>query len=349
MRRTIDRFGKPFVNDTKVKDGNARSEVARNITDFGDPSVVAEMPPVMAASIVETEINNENADAVISELVLKTRGVVASTKDDKEAVGQSRDDDKITKKIVKNIYTKDVKIDKNESLGKSMTLREDLDGEEDDIEMDDEEVMDDTEDSGKTSKDPLKRWEMKFDGVLRDINADSPCTVFNAVQNRLDSAETITSAAKSIFYHNESDCLHAETLKIKKLKTFNTPKGFRVKVLVSKSNYAGKRKVDDENSSSDGVVASLKEVKVVNQPRYCSQLISYNANTMSIVLPTTNGELIEKIAELFKLPLTEDTQRAAAYGVPRCLKITIPYDIMDVHFVDYLKSIGRAFEDTQSW
>ena len=135
MKRTIDRFGKPFVNDTKIKDDNARSEVARNITDFGDPSVVAEMPPVMAASIVETEINNENADAVISDLVLKTKRIVASTKDDKEAVGQSRDDDKITKKIVKNIYTKDMNINMDESFCKNMSLCEDAD--EDEIEVDD--------------------------------------------------------------------------------------------------------------------------------------------------------------------------------------------------------------------
>lgn len=346
MKRTIDRFGKPFINDTKIKDGNARSEVARNITDFGDPSVVAEMPPVMAASIVETEINNENADAVISDLVLKTKRIVASTKDDKEAVGQSRDDDKITKKIVKNIYTKDININMDESFCKNMSLCEDAD--EDEIEVDDgaEEVA---EKGGKSSNDPMKRWGMKFDSVLRDINVDNPCTVFNVVQNRLDSAETITPAAKSIFYHSESDCLQAETLKIKKLKTFNTPKGFRVKVLVSKNNYIGSRELNDENSTSNGVVASLSEVKTVQQPRYSSQLISYDVNTISIVLPTTDGRLAEKVAELFKLPITEDTQRAKAYGVPRCLKITIPYDIMDVHFVDYLKSVGRTFEDTQSW
>ena len=346
MKRTIDRFGKPFVNDTKIKDDNARSEVARNITDFGDPSVVAEMPPVMAASIVETEINNENADAVISDLVLKTKRIVASTKDDKEAVGQSRDDDKITKKIVKNIYTKDMNINMDESFCKNMSLCEDAD--EDEIEVDDgaEEVA---EKGGKSSNDPMKRWRMKFDGVLRDINVDNPCTVFNVVQNRLDSAETITPAAKSIFYHSESDCLQAETLKIKKLKTFNTPKGFRVKVLVSKNNYIGSRELNDENSTSNGVVASLSEVKTVQQPRYSSQLVSYDVNTISIVLPTTDGRLAEKVAELFKLPITEDTQRAKAYGVPRCLKITIPYDIMDVHFVDYLKSVGRTFEDTQSW
>lgn len=348
MKRTIDRFGKPFVNDTKIKDGNARSEVARNITDFGDPSVVAEMPPVMAASIVETEINNENADAVISDLVLKTKGIVASTKADKEAVGQSRDDDKITKKIVKNIYTKDVNINMDESFCKNMFLCEDAEVEdEEEIEIEDEiEVV---EKGGKSSNDPMKRWEMKFDGVLRDLDVDNPCTVFNVVQNRLDSAETITPAAKSIFYHSESDCLQAETLKIKKLKTFNTPKGFRVQVLVSKNNYIGSRKLDDENSTPNGVVASLKEVKTVQQPRYSSQLVSYDINTISIVLPTTDGRLAEKVAELFKLPITEDTQRATAYGVPRCLKITIPYDIMDVHFVDYLKSVGRTFEDTQSW
>ena len=346
MKRTIDRFGKPFVNDTKIKDGNARSEVARNITDFGDPSVVAEMPPVMAASIVETEINNENADAVISDLVLKTKRIVASTKDDKEAVGQSRDDDKITKKIVKNIYTKDININMDESFCKNMSLCEDAD--EDEIEVDDgaEEVA---EKGGKSSNDPMKRWGMKFDGVLRDIDVDNPCTVFNVVQNRLDSAETITPAAKSIFYHSESDCLKAETLKIKKLKTFNTPKGFRVKVLVSKNNYIGSRELNDENSTSNGVVASLSEVKTVQQPRYSSQLISYDVNTISIVLPTTDGRLAEKVAELFKLPITEDTKRATAFGVPRCLTITIPYDIMDVHFVDYLKSVGRTFEDTQSW
>ena len=347
MKRTIDRFGKPFVNDTKIKDGNARSEVARNITDFGDPSVVAEMPPVMAASIVETEINNENADAVISDLVLKTKRIVASTKDDKEAVGQSRDDDKITKKIVKNIYTKDININMDESFCKNMSLCEDAD--EDEIEVDDgaEEVA---EKGGKSSNDPMKRWRMKFDGVLRDMsNIDHPCTVSNVVQNRLDSSETFTSAAKSIFYHSESDCLQAETLKIKNLKTFNTPKGFRVKVLVSKNNYIGSRELDDKNSTSNGVVASLSEVKTVQQPRYSSQLVSYDVNTISIVLPTTDGRLAEKVAELFKLPITEDTQRATAYGVPRCLKITIPYDIMDVHFVDYLKSVGRTFEDTQSW
>lgn len=347
MKRTIDRFGKPFVNDTKIKDGNARSEVARNITDFGDPSVVAEMPPVMAASIVETEINNENADAVISDLVLKTKRIVASTKDDKEAVGQSRDDDKITKKIVKNIYTKDININMDESFCKNMSLCEDAD--EDEIEVDDgaEEVA---EKGGKSSDDPMKRWEMKFDGVLRDMsNIDHPCTVFNAVLNRLDSSETFTSAAKSIFYHSESDCLQAETLKIKKLKTFNTPKGFRVKVLVSKNNYIGSRELNDENSTPNGVIASLREVKPVKQPRYSSQLVSYDINTITIVLPTTDGRLAEKVAELFKLPITEDTQRAKAYGVPRCLKITIPYDIMDVHFVDYLKSVGRTFEDTQSW
>ena len=346
MKRTIDRFGKPFVNDTKIKDGNARSEVARNITDFGDPSVVAEMPPVMAASIVETEINNENADAVISDLVLKTKRIVASTKDDKEAVGQSRDDDKITKKIVKNIYTKDININMDESFCKNMSLCEDAD--EDEIEVDDgaEEVA---EKGGKSSNDPMKRWGMKFDGVLRDIDVDNPCTVFNVVQNRLDSAETITPAAKSIFYHSESDCLQATTLKIKVLRTFNTPKGFRVKVLVSKNNYIGSRELNDENSTSKGVVASLSEVKPVQQPRYNSELISRGVNTISILLPTTDGRLAEKVAELFKLPITEDTQRATAYGVPRCLKITIPYDIMDVHFVDYLKSVGRTFEDTQSW
>lgn len=347
MKRTIDRFGKPFINDTKVKDGNARSEVARNITDFGDPSVVAEMPPVMAASIVETEINNENADAVISDLVLKTKRIVASTKDDKEAVGQSRDDDKITKKIVKNIYTKDININMDESFCKNMSLCEDAD--EDEIEVDDgaEEVA---EKGGKSSNDPMQRWKMAFDGVLRDMsNIDHPCTVFNVVLNRLNSEETITPAAKSIFYHSESDCLKAETLKIKKLKTFNTPKGFRVKVLVSKNNYIGSRELDDKNSTSNGVVASLSEVKTVQQPRYSSQLVSYDVNTISIVLPTTDGRLAEKVAELFKLPITEDTQRAKAYGVPRCLKITIPYDIMDVHFVDYLKSVGRTFEDTQSW
>lgn len=346
MKRTIDRFGKPFVNDTKIKDGNAKSDVARNITDFGDPSVVAEMPPVMVASIVETEINNENADAVISDLVLKTKRIVASTKDDKEAVGQSRDDDKITKKIVKNIYTKDININMDESFCKNMSLCEDAD--EDEIEVDDgaEEVV---EKGGKSSNDPMKRWGMKFDGVLRDIDVDNPCTVFNVVQNRLDSAETITPAAKSIFYHSESDCLKAETLKIKKLKTFNTPKGFRVKVLVSKNNYIGSRELNDENSTSKGVVASLSEVKPVQQPRYNSELISRGVNTISILLPTTDGRLAEKVAELFKLPITEDTQRAKAYGVPRCLKITIPYDIMDVHFVDYLKSVGRTFEDTQSW
>ena len=66
-------------------------------------------------------------------------------------------------------------------------------------------------------------------------------------------------------------------------------------------------------------------------------------------MPTTDGRLAEKVAELFKLPITEDTKRATAFGVPRCLTITIPYDIMDVHFVDYLKSVGRTFEDTQSW
>ena len=346
MKRTIDRFGKPFVNDTKIKDGNAKSDVARNITDCGDPSVVAEMPPVMAASIVETEINNENADAVISDLVLKTKRIVASTKDDKEAVGQSRDDDKITKKIVKNIYTKDININMDESFCKNMSLCEDAD--EDEIEVDDgaEEVA---EKGGKSSNDPMKRWGMKFDGVLRDINVDNPCTVFNVVQNRLDSAETITPAAKSIFYHSESDCLQAETLKIKKLKTFNTPKGFRVRVLVSKNNYIGSRELNDENSTPNGVIASLREVKPVRQPRYSSQLISYDISTISIVLPTTDGRLAEKIAELFKLPITEDTKRAKAYGVPRCVKITIPYDIMDVHFVDYLKSVGRTFEDTQSW
>lgn len=349
MKRTIDRFGKPFVNDTKIKDGNARSEVARNITDFGDPSVVAEMPPVMAASIVETEINNENADAVISELVLKTKGIVASTKDDKEAVGQSRDDDKITKKIVKNIYTKDVNISMDESFCKNVSLCEDVEDEnEEEIEVDDE-TEEAAEKGGKSSNDPMKRWRMSFDGVLHDINVDNPCTVFNVVQNRLDSAETITPTAKSIFYHTASDCLQAETLKIKKLKTFNTPKGFRVQVLVSKDNYIGSRKLDDENSTPNGVVASLKEVKTVQQPRYSSQLVSYDINTISIVLPTTDGRLAEKVAELFKLPITEDTQRATAYGVPRCLKITIPYDIMDVHFVDYLKSVGRTFEDTQSW
>lgn len=347
MKRTIDRFGKPFVNDTKIKDGNARSEVARNITDFGDPSVVAEMPPVMAASIVETEINNENADAVISDLVLKTKRIVASTKDDKEAVGQSRDDDKITKKIVKNIYTKDININMDESFCKNMYLCEDAD--EDEIEVDDgaEEVA---EKGGKSSNDPMKRWRMKFDGVLRDMsNIDHPCTVSNVVQNRLDSSETFTSAAKSIFYHSESDCLQAETLKIKNLKTFNTPKGFRVKVLVSKNNYIGSRELNDKNSTSNGVVASLSEVKTVQQPRYSSQLVLHGVNTISILLPTTDGRLAEKVAELFKLPITEDTKTATAYGVPRCLKITIPYDIMDVHFVDYLKSVGRTFEDTQSW
>ena len=346
MKRTIDRFGKPFVNDTKIKDGNARSEVARNITDFGDPSVVAEMPPVMAASIVETEINNENADAVISDLVLKTKRIVASTKDDKEAVGQSRDDDKITKKVVKNIYTKDVNINMDESFCKNMSLCEDAEDEEE-IETEDEiEVV---EKGDKSSDNPMKRWEMKFDGVLRDLEVDNPCTVFNVVQNRLDSAETFTTAAKTIFYHSESDCLKAETLKIKKLKTFNTPKGFRVKVLVSKNNYIGSRELNDENSTPNGVIASLREVKPVRQPRYSSQLISYDISTISIVLPTTDGRLAEKIAELFKLPITEDTKRAKAYGVPRCVKITIPYDIMDVHFVDYLKSVGRTFEDTQSW
>lgn len=347
MKRTIDRFGKPFVNDTKIKDGNARSEVARNITDFGDPSVVAEMPPVMAASIVETEINNENADAVISDLVLKTKRIVASTKDDKEAVGQSRDDDKITKKIVKNIYTKDININMDESFCKNMYLCEDAD--EDEIEVDDgaEEVA---EKGGKSSNDPMKRWRMKFDGVLRDMsNIDHPCTVSNVVQNRLDSSETFTSAAKSIFYHSESDCLQAETLKIKNLKTFNTPKGFRVKVLVSKNNYIGSRELNDKNSTSNGVVASLSEVKTVQQPRYSSQLVLHGVNTISILLPTTDGRLAEKVAELFKLPITEDTKTATAFGVPRCLKITIPYDIMDVHFVDYLKSVGRTFEDTQSW
>ena len=347
MKRTIDRFGKPFINDTKIKDGNARSEVARNITDFGDPSVVAEMPPVMAASIVETEINNENADAVISDLVLKTKRIVASTKDDKEAVGQSRDDDKITKKIVKNIYTKDININMDESFCKNMYLCEDAD--EDEIEVDDgaEEVA---EKGGKSSNDPMKRWRMKFDGVLRDMsNVDHPCTVSNVVQNRLDSAETFTPAAKSIFYHSESDCLQAETLKIKNLKKFNTPKGFRVRVLVSKNNYIGSRELNDKNSTSNGVVASLSEVKTVQQPRYSSQLVLHGVDTISILLPTTDGRLAEKVAELFKLPITEDTQRAKAYGVPRCLKITIPYDIMDVHFVDYLKSVGRTFEDTQSW
>ena len=347
MKRTIDRFGKPFINDTKIKDGNARSEVARNITDFGDPSVVAEMPPVMAASIVETEINNENADAVISDLVLKTKRIVASTKDDKEAVGQSRDDDKITKKIVKNIYTKDININMDESFCKNMYLCEDAD--EDEIEVDDgaEEVA---EKGGKSSNDPMKRWRMKFDGVLRDMsNIDHPCTVSNVVQNRLDSSETFTSAAKSIFYHSESDCLQAETLKIKNLKTFNTPKGFRVKVLVSKNNYIGSRELNDKNSTSNGVVASLSEVKTVQQPRYSSQLVLHGVNTISILLPTTDGRLAEKVAELFKLPITEDTKTATAFGVPRCLKITIPYDIMDVHFVDYLKSVGRTFEDTQSW
>lgn len=347
MKRTIDRFGKPFVNDTKIKDGNARSEVARNITDFGDPSVVAEMPPVMAASIVETEINNENADAVISDLVLKTKRIVASTKDDKEAVGQSRDDDKITKKIVKNIYTKDININMDESFCKNMYLCEDAD--EDEIEVDDgaEEVA---EKGGKSSNDPMKRWRMKFDGVLRDMsNVDHPCTVSNVVQNRLDSAETFTPAAKSIFYHSESDCLQAETLKIKNLKKFNTPKGFRVRVLVSKNNYIGSRELNDKNSTSNGVVASLSEVKTVQQPRYSSQLVLHGVDTISILLPTTDGRLAEKVAELFKLPITEDTKTATEYGVPRCLKITIPYDIMDVHFVDYLKSVGRTFEDTQSW
>ena len=348
MKRTIDRFGKPFVNDTKIKDGNAISDVARNITDFGDPSVVAEMPPVMAASIVETEINNENADAVISDLVLKTKRIVASTKDDKEAVGQSRDDDKITKKIVKNIYTKDININMDESFCKNMYLCEDAD--EDEIEVDDgaEEVVGKKGD--KSSNDPMQRWKMAFDGVLRDMsNIDHPCTVLSVVQNRLSSEETLTSAAKSIFYHTASDCLQATTLKIKKIDTFNTPKGFRVRVLVSKDNYIGSRKLNDENSSPKGVIASLREVKPVQQPRYSSQLISYDVNTISIVLPTTDGRLAEKVAELFKLPITEDTQRAKAYGVPRCLKITIPYDIMDVHFVDYLKSVGRTFEDTQSW
>lgn len=347
MKRTIDRFGKPFINDTKIKDGNARSEVARNITDFGDPSVVAEMPPVMAASIVETEINNENADAVISDLVLKTKRIVASTKDDKEAVGQSRDDDKITKKIVKNIYTKDININMDESFCKNMYLCEDAD--EDEIEVDDgaEEVA---EKGGKSSNDPMKRWRMKFDGVLRDMsNVDHPCTVSNVVQNRLDSAETFTPAAKSIFYHSESDCLQAETLKIKNLKKFNTPKGFRVRVLVSKNNYIGSRELNDKNSTSNGVVASLSEVKTVQQPRYSSQLVLHGVDTISILLPTTDGRLAEKVAELFKLPITEDTKTATEYGVPRCLKITIPYDIMDVHFVDYLKSVGRTFEDTQSW
>lgn len=346
MKRTIDRFGKPFVNDTKIKDGNARSEVARNITDFGDPSVVAEMPPVMAASIVETEVNNENADAVISDLVLKTKRIVASTKDDKEAVGQSRDDDKITKKIVKNIYTKDININMDESFCKNMSLCEDADKDEIEVDGGAEEVA---EKGGKSSNDPMKRWGMKFDGVLRDINIDNPCTVFNVVLNRLDSEETITPAAKSIFYHSESDCLQAETLKIKKLKTFNTPKGFRVKVLVSKNNYIGSRELDDKNSTSNGVVASLSEVKTVQQPRYSSQLVSFDINTITILLPTTDGMLAEKVAELFKLPITEDTKRATAFGVPRCLKITVPYDIINVHFVDYLKSVGRTFEDTQSW
>ena len=347
MKRTIDRFGKPFINDTKIKDGNARSEVARNITDFGDPSVVAEMPPVMAASIVETEINNENADAVISDLVLKTKRIVASTKDDKESVGQSRDDDKITKKIVKNIYTKDININMDESFCKNMSLCEDAD--EDKIEVDDgaEEVV---KKGGKSSDDPMQRWKMTFDGVLRDMsNIDHPCTVFSVVQNRLDSSETLTPAAKSIFYHTASDCLQATTLKIKMLRTFNTPKGFRAKVLVSKDNYIGSRELNDKNSTSKGVVASLSEVKPVQQPRYNSELISYDVGKISILLPTTDGRLAEKVAELFKLPITEDTQRAKAYGVPRCLKITIPYDIMDVHFVDYLKSVGRTFEDTQSW
>lgn len=348
MKRTIDRFGKPFINDTKIKDGNARSEVARNITDFGDPSVVAEMPPVMAASIVETEINNENADAVISDLVLKTKRIVASTKDDKEAVGQSRDDDKITKKIVKNIYTKDININMDESFCKNMSLCEDAD--EDEIKVDDgaEEVVGKKGD--KSSNDPMQRWKMAFDGVLRDMsNIDHPCTVLSVVQNRLSSEETLTSAAKSIFYHTASDCLQATTLKIKVLRTFNTPKGFRAKVLVSKDNYIGSRELNDKNSTSKGVVASLSEVKPVQQPRYNSELISYDVGKISILLPTTDGRLAEKVAELFKLPITEDTKRATAFGVPRCLTITIPYDIMNVHFVDYLKSVGRTFEDTQSW
>ena len=246
----------------------------------------------------------------------------------------------------KNIYTKDVNINMDESFCKNMSLCEDAEDEEE-IETEDEiEVV---EKGDKSSDNPMKRWEMKFDGVLRDLEVDNPCTVFNVVQNRLDSAETFTTAAKTIFYHSESDCLKAETLKIKKLKTFNTPKGFRVKVLVSKNNYIGSRELNDENSTPNGVIASLREVKPVRQPRYSSQLISYDISTISIVLPTTDGRLAEKIAELFKLPITEDTKRAKAYGVPRCVKITIPYDIMDVHFVDYLKSVGRTFEDTQSW
>ena len=220
---------------------------------------------------------------------------------------------------------------------------------EDEEEIETEDEIEVVEKGDKSSDNPMKRWEMKFDGVLRDLEVDNPCTVFNVVQNRLDSAETFTTAAKTIFYHSESDCLKAETLKIKKLKTFNTPKGFRVKVLVSKNNYIGSRELNDENSTPNGVIASLREVKPVRQPRYSSQLISYDISTISIVLPTTDGRLAEKIAELFKLPITEDTKRAKAYGVPRCVKITIPYDIMDVHFVDYLKSVGRTFEDTQSW
>ena len=228
-----------------------------------------------------------------------------------------------------------------------MSLCEDAD--EDKIEVDDgaEEVV---KKGGKSSDDPMQRWKMTFDGVLRDMsNIDHPCTVFSVVQNRLDSSETLTPAAKSIFYHTASDCLQATTLKIKMLRTFNTPKGFRAKVLVSKDNYIGSRELNDKNSTSKGVVASLSEVKPVQQPRYNSELISRGVNTISILLPTTDGRLAEKVAELFKLPITEDTQRATAYGVPRCLKITIPYDIMDVHFVDYLKSVGRTFEDTQSW
>lgn len=322
MRRTIDRFGKPFVNDTKVKDGNARSEVARNITDFGDPSVVAEMPPVMAAAIVETEINNENADAVISELVLRTRGIVASTKDDKKAVGQSRDDDKITKKIVKNIYTKDVKASMGESF-KGAVLAEKKDDDSD---------------------DPIKRWSVKFDGRLRNIGIDDSNTVFNVLQNRLVSDEVLTAGAKSLFYHDNSNCLKAVTLKIKELDTENG-----IRVTVSKKYYIGDGKLGSEKSSSDVEVTSLGDIQPVEQPRYNSELFFYRDNEYSFVLPTENGELIEKIAELFRLPITEDTKRASDFGAPRCLKITIPNDIINVHFVDYLKSIGRTFEDTQSW
>ena len=235
----------------------------------------------------------------------------------------------------------------DESFCKNMSLCEDAD--EDEIEVDDgaEEVV---KKGGKSSDDPMQRWKMTFDGVLRDMsNIDHPCTVFSVVQNRLDSSETLTPAAKSIFYHTASDCLQATTLKIKMLRTFNTPKGFRAKVLVSKDNYIGSRELNDKNSTSKGVVASLSEVKPVQQPRYNSELISRGVNTISILLPTTDGRLAEKVAELFKLPITEDTKRATAFGVPRCLTITIPYDIMNVHFVDYLKSVGRTFEDTQSW